>query len=133
MKKAFLTSLIIIASLSASFAQEAGSGGLHRGGTSPEMKQRMKQRLKDELKLTDDQADAVAVVQQDYQLKARSIKMDSNASDADKKTQLKALEDDRKQKLKATLSDDQITKLDAFMDNMKKMRDQRQSQKDSSQ
>jgi hypothetical protein len=126
MKKLILTLLIVVFTVAASFSQEFGVGGVHRGGTSPEMKQKMKERLKTELKLTDDQASAVAVVQQDYQLKMRAVKIDTNTSDDDKKTKLEALETERRQKLKATLSDEQINKLDAFTQGMKKARAQRQ-------
>lgn len=128
MKKIVLTSFMIVFFAAASFAQQFGVGGVHRGGTSPEMKQKMKERLKTELKLTDDQVNTVSVLMQDYQLKSRSIKMDTNTSDADKKTKLKALNEERKQKLKETLSDEQINKLDAITKQGRKRRAQRQGE-----
>ncbi len=77
MKKAFLTTLIIILGITTSFSQRFTIGGVHRGGTSPVNKQKLVVKLKSELKLTDDQANAVVVIQQDYQLKSRSVKIDT--------------------------------------------------------
>jgi Spy/CpxP family protein refolding chaperone len=131
MKKTFLTVLIIIISVAASFSQEFGVGGVHRGGTSPVMKQRMKERLKAELKLTDDQVNTISVIQQDYQLKARAVKIDTKTSDDEKNALLKPVEEERRQKLKAILSDEQITKLDEFMKNRRNMRAERQGRKDT--
>jgi hypothetical protein len=131
MKKFFLTALIIIISVAASFSQEFGVGGVHRGGTSPVMKKRMKERIKTELKLTDDQVNTISVIQQDYQLKARAVKIDTKTSDDEKKALLKPIEEERKQKLKAVLSDEQISKLDEFTKTRRNMRGERQGQKDN--
>lgn len=127
MKKAFITSLIIILASTASFSQTFGIGGVHRGGTSPVMKQRMKEKLKSELQLTDDQANAVVVIQQDYELKARAVKIDTNTSDEEKKEKLQPIEEERKQKLKKILSDEQINKIDRLTKDLNKMRGQKQA------
>ncbi|GEO09842.1 hypothetical protein [Segetibacter aerophilus] len=85
MKKAFLTLLIVAFCACASFAQKFTIGGVHRGGTSPVDKQKLAEKLKSELKLTDDEANAVVVIQQDYQLKSRSVKIDTQTTDKEKK------------------------------------------------
>ena len=127
MKKIVVTLVMLIFFAAASFAQEFGTGGVHRGGTSPVMKQRMKERLKTELKLTEDQANAVTVIQQDYVLKARSVKMDTNTSDEEKLEKLKPIEEERHDKLKKILNDEQINKLDEFTKEKGKMSRQRQA------
>lgn len=133
MKKFFLTAFIIIISVAASFSQEFGVGGVHRGGTSPVMKQRMKERIKTELKLTDDQVNTISVIQQDYQLKTRAVKIDTKTTDEEKSGLLKPIEEERRQKLKAVLSDEQINKLDALIKNRRNMRAGSQGQKDNNQ
>ena len=117
MKKILLTLLIVALGATASFSQTFGIGGVHRGGTSPIMKQRMKDKLKSELKLTDDQANSVTVIQQDYELKARAVKIDTKTSDKEKAALLVPIEEERKEALKKILSDEQMNKLDEFIRN----------------
>ena len=126
MKTIVLSSLIILFSISSSFSQEFGVGGVRRGGTSPNFKQKMKEKLKADLKLTDDQAGTATVVQQNYEFKMRAIKIDTKLSDEERSSKLKALEEERRQNLKATLSDEQIDKLDAISLEVRKARGQRQ-------
>lgn len=126
MKKTILTAVIVIVCAAASFAQQSGVGGVHRGGTSPVMQKRMKERIKEELKLTDDQVNAVSVIQQDYTLKARAIKIDTKTTDTEKQALLKPVEEERRQKLKVVLTDEQIDKLDEFSRKRNKVRGQRQ-------
>ncbi|MDQ6813629.1 MAG: hypothetical protein M3040_07835 [Bacteroidota bacterium] len=112
MKRTSLILTIFILCSSASFSQRFAIGGVHRGGTSPVDRQRMVEKLKSELKLTDDQANAVVVIQQDYQLKARSVKMDSQTTEQEKKEKLLPIEEERNQKLKKILNDEQINRID---------------------
>jgi hypothetical protein len=127
MKKSFLTAFIILSSIASSYAQEFGVGGVHRGGTSTVMKQKMKEKLKAELKLTDDQVNAVTVINQDYLLKARAVKIDTKTTDEQKSDFLKPIEEERKQKLQKILSDEQIIQLEAFFNNSGKPKERRQA------
>lgn len=127
MKKSILTALIIILSVSASFSQRFGVGGVHRGGTSPVMTQRMKEKIKTEFKLTDDQANTVTVIQHDYELKSRAVKIDTKTSKEEKDALLKPIQEERNQKLKAILSDEQINKLDELSKDLRKTRGRRQA------
>lgn len=122
MKKIILAAFVVVMSVAISNAQEFGVGGVHRGGTSPVMKQRMKERIKQELKLTEDQLNAVVTIQQDYKLKARAVNIDTKTSDQEKKDLIKPIEEERRQKLKAVLTDEQITQLDEFTKSRDKMR-----------
>lgn len=112
MRKAYLLILLIALSTSASFAQRFTRGGVHRGGTSPVSKQKMVDKLKAELRLTDDQANAVVVIQQDYQLKSRSIKISTLTTDKEKSEKLLPLEQERIEKLKKIIKEEQIDKVD---------------------
>lgn len=114
MNKAILTILIIAFSITAAYSQRFGIGGVHRAGTSPVMKQQVKEKLKSELNLTDDQANAVVVIQQDYELKARAVRIDTKTTKAQKKEKLQPLDEERREKLKKYLTDEQIEKLDEF-------------------
>lgn len=124
MKKAFLLILIIAISVTGSFAQKFTRGGVHRGGTSPVNKQKMADRLKAELKLTDDQANAVVVILQDYQLKSRSIKISTLTTEKEKEEKLQPLEEERIQKLKKIIKDEQIGKVDDIMKEVESTRGQ---------
>lgn len=127
MKKILLTSVIILACACTSFSQKFGIGGVHRGGTSPVNKQRMAEKLKTEFQLTDDQANAVVVIQQDYQLKARSVKIDTKTSEQEKKEKLQPIEAERNEKLKKFLTDEQISKVNEVTKQTNRMRIPRQS------
>ena len=126
MKKYIVTLFVSLLTVAATFAQTRGTGGVRRGGSSLEIRERVKERLKTELNLTDSQTDSVAAIQQTYEFKIRALKTDSNMNEEDRKTKLAEMEAERKQKLKAILSDEQITKLDSFMENRRKMREDRQ-------
>ena len=92
------------------------------GGRMNEM---MKQRLKDEIKLTDVQIDSVMAIQGDMQVKNRQIRMDESMNEDQKKTKMDVNMAERKARLKNSLSEEQITKLDAMYEEMRKMRQNR--------
>jgi protein CpxP len=127
MKKLLLVLFVAALASTATFAQD-GAGGGDRAARGKEMREAMRTRLKDELKLTDVQADSVMSIQQDFQMKNRAIRQDQALSDDDKKAKTKDLETERNKKLKGILSDEQMTKLEAYNENMRKMREQRQGQ-----
>lgn len=99
-------------------AQE-GQGQGQRGG---QMREQMKIRLKDELKFTEVQIDSVMSIQMALQQKMRQVRMDANATEDQKSAQLKTLGEERKTRLKSVLSDDEITKLDAYYETMRRNR-----------
>ncbi|MDB5247912.1 MAG: hypothetical protein JWQ40_2306 [Segetibacter sp.] len=130
MKKYILSLSIIVFFASSTFAQSnSGTGGVRRGGTSLEMRERMKERLKEELKINNDQTDSIAAIQNTYQFKIRALKNDTNLSDDVRRTRIAELEAERKLRLKAVLTDEQIIQLDAFMQNRRKRGDNQGTQR----
>lgn len=89
------------------------------------MNEAMKQRLKDEMKLSAVQVDSVMAIQGDMQMKSRQIRMDETMNDDQKKAKMEVVTAERKARLKGSLSDEQIAKLDAFYEEMRKMRQSR--------
>ena len=94
-----------------SFAQGGGGGG-----------ERYKQMLKDSLNLTDVQVDTVMAVRQAFQPQRREIMMDQAMSADDKKAKMADLNLQMRARLKGTLTDDQITKLEALQQRMMRNR-----------
>ncbi len=86
----------------------------------------MKQRLKDELKFSDVKIDSVMAIQMDFQMKNRGLRTDQSMSDADKKTKMETNNAARQARLKTVLSDEEIKKLDAYYEEMRKNRANRQ-------
>lgn len=124
-----MTLSIFLVSIAFTYAQDStGSGGFTRGGGGAEMRDRMRQRMKDELQLTDAQTDSVMNVQQDFQRKTRELKKNTSLSEDDQAAKSKEMETERNEKFKSFLSAEQVTKLQAFYEKMKKMREQRQNQ-----
>lgn len=125
MKKFLLGLALILMCGAATFAQDNNDGGNSRGNGT-EMRQRMRQRLKDELKLTDVQTDSVEAIQRRHQMQMRDVRENSSLGDSDKKTRIDNINTERRKELKSVLTDDQIAKLDSMMENMRKMREDRQ-------
>ena len=59
------------------------------------------------------------------QVKNRQIRMDENMNEDQKKTKMDVNMAERKARLKNSLSEEQITKLDAMYEEMRKMRQNR--------
>ena len=85
----------------------------------------MKQKLKDDLKLTDIQIDSVMAIQTEMQMKNRQLRQDDKMNDDQKKVIMDANTAVRKARLKNNLSEEQITKLDAMYEEMRKNRPNR--------
>lgn len=125
MKKIILSICILFTALTFTYAQDnRPAGGGQNRGTGREA---AKQRIKDELKLTDAQADSLMVVQQEFQMKNRELSSNTSISADDKKAKSKEFDSARRTKLKTFLNEDQLTKLDAYYENMRKIREQRQA------
>jgi hypothetical protein len=121
MKKMIFAIALLLAVNCAVYAQ---ANEQRRGGTrGAEM---MKQRLKEELKFTDVKADSVTVIQQEFQLKNRELRTNSSMGDDQKKDRMEQNDAERKTRLKALLSEEEMKKLDAYMESMRKMRQERQ-------
>ena len=80
------------------------------------MKEMMKQQYKDSLQFSDDKASKVADIQAEFMPQRMEIMRDQSATPADKQTKMKDLKEKNKAKLKGVLTDDEITKLEAFQE-----------------
>ncbi len=95
------------------------------GGMNPEM---MKQRLKEELKFSDAKIDSITAIQMEFSTKNRQLRND-NLNDDQRKEKMETYNAQRNLRLKAVLSEDEMKKVDAYFENMRKMRQQRQGGK----
>jgi len=121
MKKMIFALALLLAVNCAVYAQANEQRG--GGARGAEM---MKQRLKEELKFTDVKADSVTAIQQEFQLKNRELRTNSSMSDDQKKARMEQNDAERKTRLKTILSEEEMKKLDAYMESMRKMRQERQ-------
>lgn len=121
MKRLILAICFIVAG--ATFAQ--AQDGAPRPGGGERMREMMKQRLKEGLQFTDVQVDSVMAVQTGFQTESRTVRMDQNLSDEQKAAKMKELDTARKARLKSFLTDAEITRLDAFYEEMRRSRPNR--------
>ena len=112
MKRLFLIAAIACFGIVSAQAQQ--------GGNRQMMQQRMKQMLKDSLQLTDVQIDSVTAIQQAYQPQMREIFMDQSLSRDEKMAKMMPFRDSIKARLTPILTPDQLTKLDAMEQNMRR-------------
>ena len=112
MKKLFLALTVVFVTAMSANSQNVASGGFRRAGTKASTRAMQKQEIQAQLGVTEGQAKNVDAIQQNYQLKMRAVKMDTDMSDAERKTALAQLQTARKQELKAVISAEQIAKLD---------------------
>ncbi|MFP5042241.1 hypothetical protein [Parasediminibacterium sp. JCM 36343] len=89
----------------------------------------IKVRMKEEIKLSDAKADSVAAIELDFHAKTKQIMADATITEEDKKTKLKTLGEQRKKRWKAaSLSDEEIKKVETFYLNRQKAIQQRGGQ-----
>jgi hypothetical protein len=119
MKRVFTTIVLAVLIAGVSNAQSA-SGGFRRAGTNAQIKAMQTKKLQDSLGLTEDQSKNVDAIQQDYMLRMRAVKMNSQISDEEKKTQLASIRAERKEKLQTIISEDQLAKMDNQRPKVKK-------------
>src|ERR1700694_1720566 len=108
-----------------------GSGrGMGRGmhGDPAKMEDRQLQMMTKQLNLTPDQVTQVKGVfaESDQQLKA--LRDDTSIANADKRSKMMSLMQDRHAKVKAVLTDDQKTKFDAMQAKMRERREDKRGE-----
>ncbi len=111
MKKTLFLSLTFCILASCVDAQTV-SGGFRRAGTNAQIKAMHTGQLADSLNLSEDQAKNVDAIQQDFMLKMRAIKLDTQLSDTARKSRLQELQNERKEKLKKVMTEQQLAKMD---------------------
>ncbi len=84
-----------------------------------QFREMLKQKLKDSLQVTSAQIDSVSAIQHEYQPKIRQLMKDKSIDKDAKNTQIATIYAERRTKLKAILTDDQITKLEAMEERMR--------------
>ena len=121
MKKIIVSIALLLTINCTLFAQ----GGEQRGGGARGAEM-MKQRLKEELKFSDVKVDSIAAIQQEFQMKSRDLRTNTSLSDDQKKAKMDVYDAERKARLKPLLTDEEMKKLEDYLENMRKMRQQRQ-------
>ena len=118
------TLLICLGFMSMVSLAEAQSG---QGRRDPaQMKEMMKQRLMEELKFPAPVTDSVVNIQMEYQVAAREVRQDQGNSAEEKTAATKKLGEIRDAKLKAILTKEQFSSLEAYNEKMRKQREERQ-------
>ena len=120
MKKILITLFIGMFVFSSVHAQTVAVGGYRRAGTKKQIKAMQVDKLRDSLGITEDQAKNVDAIQQNYMLKMRAVKMDTQISEEERKSKLSTLQDERKADLKQVISEAQLAKLDNQRPKIKK-------------
>lgn len=115
--KKFIAGLVIVISLVSGSAYAQG-GGQRGGGDPAQRKARTVQMLKDSLQLSDDKANKVADIQEEFGPKRREIMMDQSADRDAKMAKMKELQDEMGKKVKTVLTADEYTKYEALQKNM---------------
>lgn len=95
------------------------------GGNPEEMRARMKERIKpmlvEKAGITEAEADKVADVYFDAQMKSRGLRQDQSLTDEDRQKKIKEINEQRDAKLKAIpLSDEKVKAVNAAYDEMRK-------------
>lgn len=112
MKKLFVCSMIFMLAYTTVQAQTLTTGGFRRAGTNAQTKAMQRQKLQDSLGLTSDQSMKVDAIQQNFGLKIRALKLDTNIGEAERKSKLLELQAQRMGKLKEVISNQQIARME---------------------
>lgn len=99
------------------------------GGNLDEMRAKMKDRIKPMLvskaAVTDAEADKVIDIYFQSQMETRKLRMDQSASEEDKAKKAKTIKDDAEKQMKAIpLSDEKMTAVNGFLEEMKKRQEE---------
>lgn len=108
--------LLSLVFIYASSIGQTGMGGVRRGGTSKEWSDQFKEEVRSKFMLTQNQVNALAATQADYQYQLRAYKADTRMDKAERNKKLAQLEAERKRALGNVLTKHQITSLDSLMD-----------------
>lgn len=115
--KKFIAGLAVVLSLATAVQSHAQDGD-----RMARMKQMQKQLLKDSLQFSDDKADKVIAVQDEFRPKQREIFMDQSLDKDAKAAKLKELKEEEKKKLKTVLTDEELAKYSALQERRGGMR-----------
>ena len=85
-----------------------------------ERKAQIKTGLKEQVKLTDEQINAVVAIEDEFRPKLKAVRSDASLSEADKKTKTKDLNDQKRQKLESAVGPELAKKVEAFYGTLKK-------------
>lgn len=114
--KKFIAGLVIVVSLvsGTSYAQGGGGG---RGGDPAQRKARTVQVLKDSLQLSEEKANKVADIQEEFAPKTREIMQDQSSDRDAKMAKFKEVQDEMNKKVKGVLTADEYAKYETFQKN----------------
>lgn len=115
--KKFIAGLAVVLSLAVAVQSHAQDGD-----RMARMKQMQKQLLKDSLQLTDEKADKVIAVQDEFRPKQREIFMDQSLDKDAKAAKLKELREEEKKKLKNVLTEEELAKYSGLQERRGGMR-----------
>lgn len=115
--KKFIAGLAVVLSLTVAVQSNAQDGD-----RMARMKQMQKQMLKDSLQLTDEKADKVIAVQDEFRPKQREIFMDQSLDKDAKAAKLKELREEEKKKLKNILTEEELAKYSGLQERRGGMR-----------
>jgi protein CpxP len=107
-------------------AAQGGGGGRMggRGGGQGRMQERQLEMMTKELNLTPDQVTQVKAINADSEKQMLALRDDTATAPADKREKMMAIRQGAMAKVKALLTDDQKTKLDAMMAKMRERREE---------
>jgi hypothetical protein len=111
MKKILFT-LIVCAISFVSAEAQVTSGGFRRAGTKHATKAMQRDKLKDTLNISEGKSKNVDALQQMYMLRIRAINLDTKLSKEERKSMIKEIQEERREKLRAVLTEEQLAKLD---------------------
>ncbi len=99
------------------------------GGNMDEMRAKMKERIKPMLvsktAITDAEADKVIDIYFQTQMETRKLRMDQASSEEDKAKKAKSLKEDAEKQMKAIpLTDEKMTAVNDFLEEMKKRQEE---------
>jgi protein CpxP len=104
-------------------AAQVGGGRMGRGGPG-RMQERQLEMMTKELNLTPDQVTQVKAINADSEKQMLALRDDTATAPADKREKMMAIRQGSMAKVKALLTDEQKTKMDAMMAKMRERREE---------
>jgi hypothetical protein len=116
---------MIVACMSIVFSLQAQPPGGNMDEMRAKMKERIKPMLVSKAAITDAEADKVIDIYFQTQMETRKLRMDQSASEEDKAKKAKSLKDDAEKQMKAIpLTDEKMTAVNDFLEEMKKRQEE---------